>query len=67
MNWHYIAGIPRDGNVIILHTVHGVISTWFDNEESEWVCFDDRFVLNEVEVSRGYGWLYPYELGINDL
>ena len=67
MNWRCVETIPRDGNIVILHTVHGVVSTWFDCETSEWVCFDDRFVLDEVEVARGYGWLWPHELGIDDL
>ena len=41
MCWNYMASIPRDGNIVILHTAHGVVSTWFDCETSEWVCFDD--------------------------
>lgn len=67
MCWNYMASIPRDGNIVILHTAHGVVSTWFDCETSEWVCFDDRFVLNEAEVYSAYGWRYPYEIGIEDL
>ena len=51
--WRPIESAPKDSTEILLRTNVGYVSAWFDNENCEWVCYDDMFTLNEDDFT---GW-----------
>jgi hypothetical protein len=62
--WRDMQHAPLDGTEILLCTTKGIVSAWFcseppsaagsDDGRYEWVCFDDKFTLDDGDGLLGW-------------
>ena len=43
--WQPIETAPKDGTLVLIKGIQGAVSAWYDSDNHDWVCYDDKFTL----------------------
>ena len=45
MSWKSIETLPLNDKEVLIRTTYGIVSAWYDAAEGQWVCYDDKFIV----------------------